>query len=190
MNEVCPITHFTEEQQKRWPNLHNSLIGQLEFPTAAEIPSDALVRLNNDVNEMLRKQLEHSKRDRSRDKLFAFLKKILEFKFPGSKLDKFGSSVTGLSLAQGDIDLCLQIPGKVPHKVFNKIGKLLRLHDFIDIVVIPHAKVPIVKCIEGKTGIPLYRSVYNTPNLQNTPFHTTKYMQTSSVSNQIIAIKP
>lgn len=189
MNEVCPITHFTEEQQKRWPNLHNSLIGQLEFPTADEIPPDALATLNNDVSEVLRKQLEHSKRDRSREKLFVFLKQILEYRFPGSKLDKFGSSVTGLSLAQGDIDLCLQIPGKVPHKVFNKIGKLLRLHDFVDIVVIPHAKVPIVKCRDGKTGIPLDISVNNTLALQNTQLLKTYSMQDSRVSQAILAIK-
>ena len=80
MNEVCPITNFTEEQQKRWPNLHKSLIGQLELPTAAEIPSDAMAQLDNDVNEMLRKQFEHNKRDRSREKLFVFLKQILEWK--------------------------------------------------------------------------------------------------------------
>ena len=189
MNEVCPITYFTEEQQKRWPNLHNSLIGQLEFPTVTEIPPDALATLNNDVNEMLRKQLELSKRDRSREKLFVFLKQILEYRFPGSKLDKFGSSVTGLSLAQGDIDLCLQIPGKVPHKVFNKIGKLLRLHDFVDIIVIPHAKVPIVKCRDGKTGISLDISVNNTLALQNTQLLKTYSMQDSRVSQAILAIK-
>ena len=189
MADICPTTHFTEEHQKRWPNLYNSLVGQLELPTASEIPLDALAKLNNDVNEMLHKQLEHNKRDKSREKLFVFLKQILEYRFPGSKLDKFGSSVTGLSLAQGDIDLCLQIPGTVPHKVFNKIGKLLRAHDFIDIIVIPHAKVPIVKCRDAKTGIPLDISVNNTLALQNTQLLKTYSMQDPRVSQTILAIK-
>jgi len=189
MADICPTTHFTEEHQKRWPNLYNSLVGQLELPTASEIPLDALAKLNNDVNEMLHKQLEHNKRDKSREKLFVFLKQILEYRFPGSKLDKFGSSVTGLSLAQGDIDLCLQIPGTVPHKVFNKIGKLLRAHDFIEIIVIPHAKVPIVKCRDAKTGIPLDISVNNTLALQNTQLLKTYSLQDSRVSQAILAIK-
>ena len=189
MTDICPITQFTAEQQRRWPNLHNALIGELEFPTAAEIPQEALTRLNDDVTEMLRKQLEHNKKDKSRTKLFKFLKQLLESRFPGSTLDKFGSSVTGLSLAQGDLDLCLQISGTVPKKIFNKIGKLLRQYDFVDIVVIPHAKVPIVKCRDAKTGIPLDISVNNTLALHNTQLLKTYSMQDARVSQAILAIK-
>ncbi|MBT4070989.1 MAG: hypothetical protein HOE79_07105 [Euryarchaeota archaeon] len=189
MADICPITQFTAEQQGRWPNLHNALIGELEFPTAAEIPQEALARLNDDVTEMLRKQLEHNKKDKSRTKLFKFLKQLLESRFPGSTLDKFGSSVTGLSLAQGDLDLCLQISGTVPKKIFNKIGKLLRQYDFVDIVVIPHAKVPIVKCRDAKTGIPLDISVNNTLALHNTQLLKTYSMQDARVSQAILAIK-
>ena len=189
MTDICPITQFTAEQQGRWPNLHNALIGELEFPTAAEIPQEALARLNDDVTEMLRKQLEHNKKDKSRTKLFKFLKQLLESRFPGSTLDKFGSSVTGLSLAQGDLDLCLQISGTVPKKIFNKIGKLLRQYDFVDIVVIPHAKVPIVKCRDAKTGIPLDISVNNTLALHNTQLLKTYSMQDARVSQAILAIK-
>ena len=189
MSDICPTTQFTVEQQRRWPNLHNALIGELEFPTAAEIPQEALTRLNDDVNEMLRKQLEHNKRDKSRTKLFKFLKQLLESRFEGSKLDKFGSSVTGLSLAQGDLDLCLQMSGTVPKKIFNKIGKLLRQYDFVDIVVIPHAKVPIVKCRDAKTGIPLDISVNNTLALHNTQLLKTYSMQDARVSQAILAIK-
>jgi len=189
MSDICPITQFSLEQQKRWPNLHNALIGELEFPTAAEIPQEALARLNDDVTEMLRKQLEHNKKDKSRTKLFKFLKQLLESRFPGSTLDKFGSSVTGLSLAQGDLDLCLQISGTVPKKIFNKIGKLLRQYDFVDIVVIPHAKVPIVKCRDAKTGIPLDISVNNTLALHNTQLLKTYSMQDARVSQAILAIK-
>lgn len=189
MTDICPITQFTAEQQRRWPNLHNALIGELEFPTAAEIPQEALTRLNDDVTEMLRKQLEQNKKDKSRTKLFKFLKQLLESRFPGSTLDKFGSSVTGLSLAQGDLDLCLQISGTVPKKIFNKIGKLLRQYDFVDIVVIPHAKVPIVKCRDAKTGIPLDISVNNTLALHNTQLLKTYSMQDARVSQAILAIK-
>ncbi|MBT5254705.1 MAG: hypothetical protein HOL72_02965 [Euryarchaeota archaeon] len=189
MADICPITQFTAEQQGRWPNLHNALIGELEFPTAAEIPQEALARLNDDVTEMLRKQLEHNKKDKSRTKLFKFLKQLLESRFPGSTLDKFGSSVTGLSLAQGDLDLCLQISGTVPKKIFNKIGKLLRQYDFVEIVVIPHAKVPIVKCRDAKTGIPLDISVNNTLALHNTQLLKTYSMQDARVSQAILAIK-
>ena len=189
MADVCPITEFTEEQQKRWPNLHNSLTGQLKLPTAAEIPQDALAKLNDDVNEMLRKQLEDNKWDRSREQLFTFMKQILEGRFPGTKLNKFGSSVTGLALAQGDLDLCLQIPAAMPHKLFTKIGKLLRKHDFVDVVQIPHAKVPIIKCRDAKTGIPLDISVNNTLALHNTQLLKTYSMQDPRVSQTILAIK-
>ncbi|MCS5532643.1 MAG: hypothetical protein NZ736_00085 [Candidatus Poseidoniaceae archaeon] len=189
VTDICPITQFSAEHQKRWPNLHNALIGELEFPTSAEIPPEALAKLNDDIHDMLSKQLENSKKDKSRDKLFGFLKQILEYRFPGSKLDKFGSTVTGLSLAQGDLDLCLQISGTVPHKVFNKIGKVLRKHDFVDVVVIPHAKVPIVKCRDAKTGIPLDISVNNTLALHNTQLLKTYSMQDARVSQTILAIK-
>jgi DNA polymerase sigma len=189
MTDVCPITQLSTEQQKRWPNLHNALIGELEFPTSAEIPPEALARLNDDIHDMLHEQLEKSKKDKSRDKLFKFLKQILEYRFPGSKLDKFGSSVTGLSLAQGDLDLCLQISGTVPNRIFNKIGRVLRQHDFVDIVVIPHAKVPIVKCRDARTGIPLDISVNNTLALHNTQLLKTYSMQDARVSQTILAIK-
>jgi len=189
MADICPITQFTEEQQKRWPNLHNSLTGQLQLPTVTEIPQDALAKLNDDVNEMLHKQLENNKWDKSREQLFGFLKQILEYKFPGSKLNKFGSSVTGLSLAQGDLDLCLEIPGKVPDRIFSRIGKTLRTHGYVDVVVISHAKVPIVKCRDAKTGIPLDISVNNTLALHNTQLLKTYSMQDSRVSQAILAIK-
>ncbi len=189
MTDVCPITQLSAEQQKRWPNLHNALIGELEFPTSAEIPPAALAKLNDDILDMLHEQLEKSKKDKSRDKLFKFLKQILEYRFPGSKLDKFGSSVTGLSLAQGDLDLCLQISGTVPNRIFNKIGRVLRQHDFVDIVVIPHAKVPIVKCRDARTGIPLDISVNNTLALHNTQLLKTYSMQDARVSQTILAIK-
>jgi len=189
MDEICPITQFTEEQQKRWPNLHNSLTGQIELPTAAEIPQNALAELNDDVNEMLHKQFENNKWDKGREQLFGFLKQILEYQFPGSKLNKFGSSVTGLSLAQGDLDLCLEIPGKVPSRVFSRIGRTLRTHGYVDVVVISHAKVPIVKCRDAKTGIPLDISVNNTLALHNTQLLKTYSMQDSRVSQVILAIK-
>ena len=189
MTDICPITQLSTEQQKRWPNLHNALIGELEFPTSAEIPPEALARLNDDIHDMLHKQLEKSKKDKNRDKLYKFLKQILEYRFPGSKLDKFGSSVTGLSLAQGDLDLCLQISGSIPNRIFNKIGRVLRQHDFVDIVVIPHAKVPIVKCRDARTGIPLDISVNNTLALHNTQLLKTYSMQDARVSQTILAIK-
>lgn len=189
MSDICPLTQLTGEQQKRWPNLHNSLIGELEFPSAAEIPAQSIAKLNDDINDMLVQQHEKNKKDKSRDNLFEFLKQILEYRFPGSKLDKFGSTVTGLSLAQGDLDLCLQISGTVPHKIFNKIGKVLRRHDFVDVVIIPHAKVPIVKCRDANTGIPLDISVNNTLALHNTQLLKTYSMQDPRVSQAILAIK-
>lgn len=103
-----------------------------------------------------------------RNGIIKHLNKILTNKFHNSKLSSFGSFESGLSLSFGDIDLCLEFDGEAPKKVLKKIARMLNEDGMKDINLITNAKVPIVKCVDGKSMIPIDISVNNNLSVYNT----------------------
>ena len=71
-----------------------------------------LARIIFSLSEQINNQIDKSKLSKreieSRKKLFNHLKKTIAGRVKGAKLLKFGSSVSGLSLKHGDMDLCLK----------------------------------------------------------------------------------
>ena len=110
-------------------------------------------------------------------------------KFHNSKLSSFGSFESGLSLSFGDIDLCLEFDGEAPKKVLKKIARMLNEDGMKDINLITNAKVPIVKCVDGKSMIPIDISVNNNLSVYNTELLRRYSKLDSRVKPFILAVK-
>jgi len=189
VSDECEITGFTPQQQQRWPLVHQHLCKQLELPTGEAIPAEALQQLSQDFENILKTQSPNKSALKKRDGLYEHLKRSIEKRFKGSSLRRFGSSESGLSLAQGDLDLCLLFDGQKPKKVLRSISSTLRFQEMEDIQVITSAKVPIIKFVDERTKIPVDISINNTLALHNTTL-LKRYAETDERIRQcILAIK-
>ncbi len=189
MSDECEITGFNPQQQLRWPLVHQYLCEQLELPNGDDIPAEALQQLSLDLENVLKTQSPNKSALKKRNGLYEHLKRSIEKRFKGSSLRRFGSSESGLSLAQGDLDLCLLFDGQKPKKVLRSISSTLRFQEMEDIQVITSAKVPIIKFVDERTKIPVDISINNTLALHNTTL-LKRYAETDDRIRQcILAIK-
>ena len=189
MSDECEITGFNPQQQLRWPLVHQYLCEKLELPNGDDIPAEALQQLSLDLENVLKTQSPNKSALKKRNGLYEHLKRSIEKRFKGSSLRRFGSSESGLSLAQGDLDLCLLFDGQKPKKVLRSISSTLRFQEMEDIQVITSAKVPIIKFVDERTKIPVDISINNTLALHNTTL-LKRYAETDDRIRQcILAIK-
>lgn len=168
MSDDCETTGFSPEQIARWPHVHKHLCGQLPLPEASTISEEVIINLNQGIETMLKTEGPTTKQLKARAGLFQHLKRTLERRFKRATLQQFGSSQSGLTLQAGDLDLCLQFKGEIPAKVLRQVNQLLKQHDMEDIVMLPRAKVPIIKFTDERTKIPVDISINNTLALHNT----------------------
>jgi len=124
-----------------------------------------------------------------RNGIIKHLRKILTNKFQTAKLSSFGSFESGLSLSFGDIDLCLEFDGGAPKNVLKKIARMLDEDGMNDVKIITNAKVPIVKCIDGKSKIAIDISVNNNLSVYNTELLRRYNKLDARVKPFILAIK-
>ena len=124
-----------------------------------------------------------------RNGIIRHLNKILTNKFQNTKLYSFGSFESGLSLSFGDIDLCLQFDDGAPKKVLKKIARMLNEDGMKDVKLITNARVPIVKCIDAKSMIPIDISVNNNLSVYNTELLRRYSKIDSRVKPFILAVK-
>ena len=185
MSDECEITGFNPEQQLRWPLVHQHLCKKLELPNGDTISSEALEQFSQDLENILKAQSPNKSALKKRDGLYEHLKRSIEKRFKGSSLRLFGSSESGLSLAQGDLDLCLLFDGQKPKKVLRSISSTLRFQEMEDIQVITSAKVPIIKFVDERTKIPVDISINNTLALHNTTL-LKRYAETDERIRQCI----
>ena len=105
------------------------------------------------------------------DGLTGHLRKIIRRISPEGSLQPFGSTVTGLALEGADLDLCLHLPNlsgrKATEQVLRRIRGALDHDGMRDVTVIGHAKVPIIKFVDPRSGIPVDISINNTLALHN-----------------------
>ena len=73
--------------------------------------------------------------------------------FPAAQLQVFGSYATDLYLPTSDIDVCVIGSGESQKDALRRLGSALRQHGFERVQCIDNAKVPIVKCVDAKSGI-------------------------------------
>ena len=189
MSDECEVTGFTPQQQDRWPLVHQNLCGKLELANGEEIPAESIQQLSQDLENILKAQSANKSALKKRNGLYEHLKRSIESRFKGSSLRRFGSSESGLSLAHGDLDLCLLFDGQKPKKVLRSISSTLRFQEMEDIQVITSAKVPIIKFVDERTKIPVDISINNTLALHNTTL-LKRYGETDERIRQcILAIK-
>jgi len=185
MSDECEITGFNPQQQLRWPLVHQYLCDQLELPNGDAIPAETLQQLTQDLETVLKTQSPNKSALKKRNGLYEHLKRSIEKRFKGSTLRRFGSSESGLSLAQGDLDLCLLFDGQKPKKILRSISSTLRFQEMEDIQVITSAKVPIIKFVDERTKIPVDISINNTLALHNTTL-LKRYAETDERIRQCI----
>jgi len=130
--------------------------------------SEYLISLDKQIEQFIEDQKITKPLVNRRNGIIKHLRKILTNKFQNSKLSSFGSFESGLSLSFGDIDLCLEFDGVTPKNVLKKIAHMLNEDGMKDVNLITNAKVPIVKCVDGQSMIPVDISVNNNLSVYNT----------------------
>ncbi|KAJ8919270.1 hypothetical protein NQ315_003854 [Exocentrus adspersus] len=84
------------------------------------------------------------------------LYRILERAFPYCRIHPFGSTITGLGINNSDVDVFIsgvkQGDQDVPYLIWAK-RRLVQSRLFTNVIVIPHAKIPILKCVHVATGL-------------------------------------
>ena len=133
-----------------------------------KINSDYISKLESQLIQFVESQKITKPLIQRRNGIIKHLRKILTNKFINSKLSSFGSFESGLSLSNGDIDLCLEFDGDSPKKVLNKIARMLNQDSMKNVKLITNAKVPIVKFIDSQSMIPVDISVNNNLSVHNT----------------------
>ena len=139
-----------------------------ELFTDIKIDSNYLSKLESQLTLFAESQKITKPLIQRRNGIIKHLRKILTNKFTNSKLSSFGSFESGLSLSNGDIDLCLEFDGESPKKVLNKIARMLNQDSMKNVKLITNAKVPIVKFIDSQSMIPVDISVNNSLSVYNT----------------------
>ena len=133
MTEECEITGFSHQQQLRWPLVHQYLCDQLELPDGSEIDHESILQLSQDIDKVLLSQTPSKTFLKKRNGLYEHLKRTVERRFKGSSLKRFGSTESNLSLASGDLDLCLLFDAQKPKKVLKSLSNTLKNQDMEDI---------------------------------------------------------
>ena len=184
---VCKATGLTLEQQERWPFLYNHLSSDIDIPSLTNIDEEYMIELNKELTKIL-KHVGDGKA-RSRESLTKHLTGLLQRRFQrNAKVQAFGSSVTGLSLGTGDLDLCLSFKKEQPKKVLRKVAGLLREEGMMDIQQIPKAKIPIVKFTDSRSGLDVDISIENRLAIYNSKM-LKNYAQDKRVREFILMIK-
>jgi DNA polymerase sigma len=189
MSDECEVTGFSPKQVARWPLVHKHLCGTLELPDIASVSEEVMLNMGEGIEAMLKSEGPTSKQLKAREGLFQHLKRTLERRFKNSELQQFGSSQSGLTLQAGDLDLCLQFKGKPPAKALRDVNRLLKQHDMEDIVMLPRAKVPIIKFKDERTKIPVDICINNTLALHNTELLKRYSACDDRVRSIILAVK-
>ena len=167
MSKKCEITGLSKSQTERWAYYHNNLIGnEISFDTAA-LSDDYFSDLSEQIKNKIDKSQLSKKEIESRKKLFNHLKKTIAGRVKGAKLLKFGSSVSGLSLKHGDMDLCLKVTTENPKKTLNYVSRMLKQQNMDDVLLISRAKVPVVKFFDSRSRTPVDISLNNTLAVHN-----------------------
>ena len=184
---VCRTTGLTVEQQERWPFLYSHLSSEIEIPSLNDMDEQFIIELDKEISRIL-KHVGDGKA-KSRESLTRHLTELLQRRFQrNAKVQAFGSSVTGLSLGTGDLDLCLSFKKEQPKKVLRKVAGLLRQEGMMDIQEIRKATIPIVKFTDSRSRLDVDISIENRLAIYNSKM-LKSYAQDKRVREFILMIK-
>jgi DNA polymerase sigma len=184
---ACRTTGLTLKQQERWPFLYSHLSSDIEIPSLTDVDEQFIIEMDKEISKIL-KHIGDGKA-KSRESLTRHLTGLLQRRFQrNAKVQAFGSSVTGLSLGTGDLDLCLSFKKEQPKKVLRKVAGLLREEGMMDIQQIPKAKIPIVKFTDSRSRLDVDISIENRLAIYNSKM-LKSYAQDKRVREFILMIK-
>uniref|UniRef100_A0A6A7FM67 Terminal uridylyltransferase 4-like isoform X1 n=1 Tax=Hirondellea gigas TaxID=1518452 RepID=A0A6A7FM67_9CRUS len=135
------------------------------------------IALLSDILINLREEMEPSQEEmKLRGEVVLNLQQqIRKEKYSGALLHLFGSSANGFGFANSDLDVCITFEENKHREqidqnflIFDLAQILRRSRQFVDVLPIATAKVPIVKFRCGKTSLEGDLSLYNTLALHNT----------------------
>lgn len=125
---------------------------------------DDFVNQLKDVDDLVKQleifksnlQVDFRKNYENYDRVYQDLYMSLSEYFPYCQINPFGSTVTGLCFRNSDVDVYISGINKGDNSVqylYSIKDILNRSRKFVNIIVIAHAKIPIVKCIHKDTHI-------------------------------------
>ncbi|KAF8820349.1 polynucleotide adenylyltransferase [Cardiosporidium cionae] len=170
-------------------------LASCEFPWFAEIlpfirNMDFLVRLHFECLYLLDWLKPTALEESLRRKVACKIDVIAKVLWNCSEMHIFGSWVTGLSLPDGDLDICLlNIPGdvKMNLKLFAYLLCKLRIAQSIELVT--SARVPIVKFIDRETGILADVSINQPSSVSSSDFLISQLQKFKHLSPLILLVK-
>ena len=171
-----------------WPYVTALKVGSLDLSKISLVVENTN-HLDTEIKKFVSSQNISDNLLKRRNGITKHLTKVLTNKFRGSKVTTFGSFESGLSLINGDIDLCLQFNGEKPKKVLKKIARMLNEDGMDNVKLITTAKVPIVKFIDSQSKIPVDISINNSLAVHNTELLRRYSALDSRVKPFIISIK-
>lgn len=181
-------TDIDNKYLKNYPYVKRLITGNYQYQQVLE-NADYKTTLEQQIRTFVDEQKITKPLIDRRNGIIKHIRKILTNKFHNSKLTSFGSFESDLSLALGDIDLCLEFDGEPPKKVLKKIARMLNEDGMKDVKLIANAKVPIVKCVDNQSMIPIDISVNNNLSVYNTELLRRYNKLDSRVKPFILAIK-
>ena len=105
-----------------FPYVLKAVNGNYDFSSQSP-DKEYLAELEAQLSNFVEQQKITNPLIQRRNGIIKHLRKILTNKFSNAKLTSFGSFESGLSLSNGDIDLCLEFDGEPPKKVLKKIAR-------------------------------------------------------------------
>ena len=171
-----------------WPFVTALKVGSLDLSKISLVVENTN-HLDTEIKKFATSQKTSDNLLKRRNGITKHLTKVLTNKFRGSTVTTFGSFESGLSLINGDIDLCLQFNGEKPKKVLKKIARMLNEDGMDNVKLITTAKVPIVKFIDRQSKIPVDISINNSLAVHNTELLRRYSTLDSRVKPFIISIK-
>ena len=150
-----------------FPYVLKAVNGNYDFSSQSP-DKEYLAELEAQLSSFVEQQKITNPLIQRRNGIIKHLRKILTNKFSNAKLTSFGSFESGLSLSNGDIDLCLEFDGEPPKKVLKKIARMLNEDGMKNVKLITNSKVPIVKFLDAQSLIPVDISVNNNLSVYNT----------------------
>ena len=181
-------TDIDNKYLKNYPYVKRLITGNYQYQQVLK-NADYKITLEQQIRTFVDEQKITKTLIDRRNRIIKHIRKMLTNKFHKSKLTSFGSFESDLSLALGDIDLCLEFDGEPPKKVLKKIARMLNEDGMKDVKLIANAKVPIVKCVDNQSMIPIDISVNNNLSVYNTELLRRYNKLDSRVKPFILAIK-
>lgn len=160
--------HLPDAFRQRWPLLSSHLDGTWTPSSMDAVAPQRISDLEASLLRIVPQLPPDAEGMKQRERLVGRLTSTLERHVRGSRVHAFGSAQTGLVLREGDVDLCLIVQDARPRSLLRHLANVLESEDYVDIVTLGNAKVPIVKFKEKRTGLAVDVSINNALALRNT----------------------